>query len=381
MPYDTEKITPTAVLVGFTLRNKVDPRAGLVDPLHELRQLVESMGADVTGEVFQKNMNFESRTLISRHLLALAKNEVERTKSTLLCVDDNLSGSQRAHIEDKAGCEVLDRTEVILQIFARRAQTSEGILQVEHAQLTYLLPRLRGRGGKELSALGGGIGTRGPGETQLETDRRVIRKRLASLKKKIEKIGQHREIQRKQRVMSGIPLIALVGYTNAGKSTLLNKLTGPGKLEAYVDNRLFATLDPITRKTYAPTLGREVLVTDTVGFIDRLPTELVAAFRATLEEAVFADLLVVVVDGSEPDWERKLDVVEKTLNEIGAGNIQRVLVFSKCDLYAVHVHVENPDEIAIDTRSVTNGLRVSGVTGEGIDEFWEEVADMLKVEY
>jgi GTP-binding protein HflX len=241
------------------------------------------------------------------------------------------------------------------------------------------LDTITGAAGGPAAGAVGGIGTRGTGEKQLEIDRRIVSKRITELKRELADIDSRkvREIETRK----GMFKICLVGYTNAGKSTLLNKLTGPGKLEAYVDNRLFATLDPITRKTYAPTLGREVLVTDTVGFIDRLPTELVAAFRATLEEAVFADLLVVVVDGSEPDWERKLDVVEKTLNEIGAGNIQRVLVFSKCDLYAVHVHVENPDEIAIDTRSVTNGLRVSGVTGEGIDEFWEEVADMLKVEY
>ena len=366
------------MLVGFTLRNKPDARSQLADPLQELRLLAESMGAEIVGEVFQNNMNPASRTLISTHLLGMAKSEIERTHATLLCVDDNLSGSQRAHIEDEAGCEVLDRAEVILQIFARRAHTTEGKLQVEHAQLTYLLPRLKGRGGKDLSALGGGIGTRGPGETQLETDRRVIRKRISVLRQKIEKIGQRREIQRKQRRESGIPLIALVGYTNAGKSTLLNKLTGMGKTEAYTDNRLFATLDPLTRKTYSPALGREVLVTDTVGFIDRLPTELIAAFRATLEEAIFADLLVIVIDGSESDWERKFDVVEKTLDEIGAVGIPKVKVFSKCDLYpAFQIVSDNPDEIAIDTVSVTNGLRVSGVTGEGIGQFWEEVGERL----
>ncbi|MCX6645377.1 MAG: GTPase HflX [bacterium] len=379
MTNETEQIIPTAVLVGFTLRNKQDPRSRLADPLLELRLLVQSMGAEVTGEVFQNNMNLESRTLISAHLLGLAVNEVKRTHATLLCVDDNLTGSQRAHIEDEAGCEVLDRSEVILQIFAQRAQTSEGKLQVEHAQLTYLLPRLKGRGGKDLSALGGGIGTRGPGETQLETDRRVIRKRLSVLRKKIELIGQRRETQRKQRRQSRIPMIALVGYTNAGKSTLLNKLAGAGKPEAYTDNRLFATLDPLTRKTYAPTLGREILVTDTVGFIDRLPTELIAAFRATLEEAVFTDLLVIVIDGNEPDWERKLEVVEKTLKEIGAGDLPRLKVFSKCDLYPdAEISPDISGEITIDAGSMKTGLRVSGVTGEGLEGFWEEVGDRLK---
>lgn len=372
MTYETEKAVPTAVLVGFTFRSRRDSRSHLDDPLEELRQLVTSMGAKVIGEVFQRNMNPESGTLISSHLLKLAKNEVERTQASLLCMDERLSGSQRANIEDEVGCEVLDRTEVILQIFAQRAHTAEGMLQVELAQLTYLLPRLRGRGGKELSALGGGIGTRGPGETKLETDRRVIGKRLSHLKGKIEQIGKRRETQRKRRQQSGIPVIALVGYTNAGKSTLLNALAGS---EAYADNRLFATLDPLTRKAYAPTINREVLLTDTVGFIDRLPTELIAAFRATLEEAIYADLLAIVIDGSEDEWERKLEVVEETLDEIGAGDIPRMLVFSKFDLYR---HEEpSEEEILIGNAPVMDGVRVSGKTGEGIEEFWEEVGEMI----
>jgi len=377
MTYETGNVTPTAVIVGFTLRNKRDTRSALDDPLTELRKLVTSMGAEVIGEVFQKNMSPEGRTLISTHLLGLAKNEVSRLHATLLCVDDTLSGSKRANIEDDVGCEVLDRTEVILQIFARRAQTTEGNLQVELAQLTYLLPRLRGRGGQELSALGGGIGTRGPGETKLETDRRVIGKRIAVLRRKIEQIAKRREVQRKRRQQSGIPLIALVGYTNAGKSTLLNALAVPGKPEAYADDRLFATLDPLTRKAYAPSLNREILLTDTVGFIERLPTELVAAFRATLEESLFADLLVIVVDGSDVDWQRKFDVVEKTLGEIGAGAIPRMIVFTKSDLYSPPD--EAPDEIAFDDRNFRNGCIISAVTGEGLDRFWEEIAERVVV--
>jgi GTP-binding protein HflX len=373
MLYETEKPTPTAVLVGFTLRNKRDPRALLEDPLLELRQLVESMQCNLVGEVFQRNMNPESRTFISTHLFGLAKAEVERTKATLLCVDDTLTGTQRANVENEVGCEVLDRTEVILQIFARRAQTAEGMLQVELAQLTYLKSRLRGRGGKELSALGGGIGTRGPGETKLETDRRVIGKRIALLEGKIKQLEKRRETMRKRRRQAGVPMIALVGYTNAGKSTLLNALSGS---DAYADNRLFATLDPLTRKAYASPLGKEVLLTDTVGFIERLPPELVAAFRATLEEAVFADLLAVIVDGSDSDWPRKLDVVEQTIQEIGAGKIPRVLVFSKADL--LPLSEEEPDTITIGEVPVMNGVRVSAITGEGLEEFWGEVGERLR---
>jgi GTP-binding protein HflX len=238
--------------------------------------------------------------------------------------------------------------------------------------LTYLKPRLRGRGGKELSALGGGIGTRGPGETELETDRRVIERRIAALKGKIKEIGKRREIQRKRRSQSGIPMVALVGYTNAGKTTLLNALAGS---DAYADDRLFATLDPLTRKAYAQPLGKEILLTDTVGFIDRLPAELVAAFRATLEEAVFAEILAVVVDGSEPGWSRKLDIVEETLKVIGAGEIPQVIVLTKSDL--VREAEAEPGTITIGEVPEAAGVRVSGVTGEGLDEFWEEVGERL----
>ncbi len=384
MSYETEKAVPTAILVGFTFRSKRDRRAMLDDPLAELRLLVESMGCEVAGEVFQRNMQPKERYLISAHLVELAKTEIKRTGTgaSCLCVDDTLSGSQRANIEDQVECEVLDRTEAILQIFARRAHTSEGMLQVELAQLTYLLPRLRGRGGQELSALGGGIGTRGPGETKLETDRRVIRKRISLLKRKIEVVRKRRATQRKKRRQSGVPVIALVGYTNAGKTTLLNALSGA---DAYADDRLFATLDPVTRKAYAPPIEREILVTDTVGFIDRLPTELVAAFRATLEEALFADLLVLVVDGSEPEWERKLEVVEQTVEDIGAGEMPRLLVFSKADLYGETVgnpidadEDEDPDDtITIGDAPVMDGVRVSALKGTGLSDFWDAVGEEL----
>ncbi len=365
MNYPTQNPEPTAILVGFTLRGVRSATPLPDEPLAELKLLVESMGAHVTGEVFQRNMGKDGKTLISKHLLGLAKAEGERTNASLLCVDETLSGSQRANVEDEVGCEVLDRTEVILQIFARRAQTSDGILQVELAQLSYLLPRLRGRGGQELSALGGGIGTRGPGETKLETDRRVIQKRISNLRRKIKDIGKHRQIQRKRRMQAGIPTIALVGYTNAGKSTLLNAISSGGKPKAYADDRLFATLDPLTRKTWSPVLGREVLVTDTVGFIDRLPTELVAAFKATLEEVLYSDLLAIVVDGNDHDWETKLEVVEKTLRDIEATEAPRLVIFTKSDLYG-------------DKWPMRDGVKLSAVTGEGLDVFWEEVGDLIR---
>jgi len=372
MTYETENAAPAAVLVGFTIRNVRDGRVHIDDPLAELRELVESMGSRVVGEVFQNNMKRYERFLISRHLVNMAKVEVERTGAGLVCVDDTLSGSQRANIEDEIGCEVLDRTEVILQIFARRAHTADGILQVELAQLTYLLPRLRGRGGKELSALGGGIGTRGPGETKLETDRRVIAKRISKLKKEIELVGRRRGIQRRKRKKSGIPMVSLVGYTNSGKTTLLNAISGE---QAYADDRLFATLDPLTRRVFVPKLNREVLFTDTVGFIDRLPTELIAAFKSTLEEVTFADLLAVLVDGSESGWPRKLEVVDRTIKEIGAGEIPRVIVFTKSDLYSEAN--ETIGYAGTDEEFSGGGVKVSAINGEGIDKFFDSISGIL----
>lgn len=373
MGYATEKSKPSAILIGFTLRNKRDSRDKIDDPLEELRLLVDSFGCDVKGEVFQKNMQRDVRTLVSRHLIELAKMEIDRTGATTVCVDDTLTGAQRANLEDAVGVEVLDRTEVILQIFARRAHTSEGMLQVELAQLTYLKPRLKGRGGNDLSALGGGIGTRGPGETKLETDRRVINIRISTLKKKLDTLAKRRDTQRKRRKNSGVPVIALVGYTNAGKSTLLNALSGA---DAYADDRLFATLDPLTRKAWSEVLKREILITDTVGFIDRLPTELIEAFKSTLEEAVYADLLIYVVDASDSDWERKLEVVHKTINDIGAKEIPKIIAFNKMDL--LEVEQVKSDEIEFSPQVEMVGVKISAVKGTGLEQMWDEIYESLE---
>jgi len=249
--------------------------------------------------------------------------------ATTAIFDQELSGAQVRNLEEGLDLKIIDRTQLILDIFAGRAKTREGIIQVELAQLSYLLPRLMGHG-KNLSRLGGGIGTRGPGETKLETDRRHIRERIAELKRQLAEVVRHRSVQRERRRKTGVTQVALVGYTNAGKSTLLRELTNA---DVYVENRLFATLDPTSRAWTLPD-GTEVVLTDTVGFIQNLPHELVAAFRSTLEEAAEADLILHVVDSSSPYREEQMAVVDRILTELGAGDKPRIVLYNKIDLCA-----------------------------------------------
>ncbi|MBC7107137.1 MAG: GTPase HflX, partial [Firmicutes bacterium] len=309
------------MLVGVRL-----PGDAAADGLEELAGLADSAGAEVVGRVCQERHRPDPAFFVGRGK-ALALAEMARgLGADLVIFDHELSAAQARNLEDVMGVRVVDRTQVILDIFARRARTREGKLQVELAQLNYLLPRLTGAG-TALSRLGGGIGTRGPGETKLETDRRRVRRRIYELRRQLEEVRRHRAVLRQARRERAYPLVALVGYTNAGKSTLFRALTGA---EVPVEDKLFATLDPFVRRAELPE-GGTVLLTDTVGFIRRLPHHLIAAFRATLEEVRAADLLLHVADARSPDLEEKIAAVGRVLEELGAADRPAILVYNKID--------------------------------------------------
>lgn len=294
--------------------------------LEELTRLTETAGASVVGIVVQRRSRPDPVTFVGRGKVEEIRARARETGADLAIFDEELSPAQQRNLERQLDTKVLDRTALVLDIFAQRARTREGRLQVELAQMTYLLPRLAGRG-VVLSRLGGGIGTRGPGETKLEVDRRRIRSRITDLERAIASMRQHRRLQRQARHDAALPVVALIGYTNAGKSSLLNSLTEADVLTA---DKLFATLDPTVRKALLPN-HRPVLLVDTVGFIQKLPHDLVAAFRATLEEVVEADLLVHVIDGSHPHWAEQMVAVEEVLHELGAADTPRVNAINKVD--------------------------------------------------
>jgi GTP-binding protein HflX len=337
------------------------------DDLAELAELLRTAGVGVVGEMVQRREQPHPNTYLGPGKVAEAKAAALAADANLIACDDELSARQERNLEQAIGLPVVDRTTVILDIFASHAGSAEGKLQVELAQLEYNLARMRGLW-SHLERLGGGIGTRGPGETQIETDRRLARDRIAVLRRRLEHVKGTRAVQRAERERASLPTIALVGYTNAGKSTLLNALTGS---EVGVRDRLFHTLDPTTRTLRLD--GRPHLMTDTVGFISKLPHQLVDAFAATLEETRRADLLAHVLDASAP--EEQADVmrrsVEQTLEEIGAGERPRLLVLNKIDLL---------DEAARDELRLRHpdAVLVSGVTGEGLDELGERIARELQ---
>jgi len=294
--------------------------------MEELARLADSAGGVIVETLVQHRGKPVPATFLGKGKVEELKRLCEEVTADLVIADHELTPVQQRNLEDALELKVIDRTALVLDIFARRAQTHEGRLQVELAQMTYMLPRLAGRS-PMLSRLGGGIGTRGPGETKLEVDRRRIRRRITDLRRQIGEIRQHRSLQRKARKEAQFPTIALVGYTNSGKSTLLNALTGA---DAFVEDKLFATLDPMVRKVTLPN-QRPVLLIDTVGFITRLPTQLVAAFRATLEEVTEADVLVHVVDGSHPDWREQMKSVNKVLADLDAADKPTVIAVNKTD--------------------------------------------------
>jgi len=314
-----------AILVG--VESPGDDPEHAAYSLEELARLVDTAGAEVLSQLTQKRSRPDAATFLGSGKTEEVAELCRSLNADLVVFDRELSPRQARNLEAITGVRVIDRTQVILDIFARRARTSEGKLQVELAQLNYLLPRLTGKG-IELSRLGGGIGTRGPGETKLEVDRRRIRQRINDLKAELENVHKHRDLLRRSRKEAPIPLVSLVGYTNAGKSTILRMLTGADVL---VEDKLFATLDPTTRRVVLPN-NEAVLLTDTVGFIQRLPHHLVAAFRATLEEVVEADLLLHVVDASHPDIKGQIEAVDQVLESLGAAAKPTLMVYNKIDL-------------------------------------------------
>ncbi|MEV2908620.1 GTPase HflX [Paenibacillus larvae] len=316
-----------AILVSLVTQTFKHYEALAEYSLQELIQLAQTAGVEVLETMTQSREVPDSRWFIGKGKAEELKNRIEETGANTAIFDQELSGAQVRNLEALLDVKIIDRTQLILDIFAQRAKTREGIIQVELAQLSYLLPRLSGHG-KNLSRLGGGIGTRGPGESKLETDRRHIRRRINELKSQLQEVVKHRNLHRARRKKSGVVQVALVGYTNAGKSTLLRELT---QADVYVENQLFATLDPTSRTMKLPS-GKDIVLTDTVGFIQNLPHDLIAAFRATLEEANEADLILHVVDSSSKMRQEQMRVVDEVLEELGASGKPAITVFNKIDL-------------------------------------------------
>ena len=331
------------------------------ESLEELASLAETAGAMVITRVMQNRLKPDPATFIGSGKAEELSLVCQAMEIDLAIVDDELTGAQQRNLENVLGVRVIDRTALILDIFAQRAQTAEGKLQVELAQMKYRLPRLTGMG-TVLSRLGGGIGTRGPGETQLEVDRRRIRKRIDDLQSQLKELKRQRDIRRARRDKQGQTTVALVGYTNAGKSTLLNALSGADVL---VEDKLFATLDPVMRNVELPE-NRSCLLVDTVGFIRKLPHQLVEAFHSTLEEALYADLLVVVSDVSNPQYREQRDTVFRVLNDLGAGNKPVLEALNKADRAKIGDEVEPADAILISAKE-----------GRGLDRLKEEISKRI----
>ncbi len=372
-----------AVLVGVVMRED-DPDEVEVS-LDELERLLDTAGGEVFARMVQNKPTPDPRTLIGSGKVEELAELCRANDIDLVVFDCDLSPVQIRNLEDdirgenlrrdggKMKLRVIDRSMLILDIFALHAVTAEGKLQVELAQLQYTAPRMTGHG-VEMSRLGGGIGTRGPGESKLESDRRHMKRRVDALRAELEVVEKNRRTMRASRDRSGLPRVAIVGYTNAGKSTLLNALTGAGIL---AEDKLFATLDPTTRKFTLPG-GETILLTDTVGFIRKLPHHLVSAFRSTLEEAVYADIILLLLDASDPECEKQLEVTEQLLDELGAGGKPTLYVFNKCDREAVDTTalmgivarkgLVFADGTAASSDATRAAVTVSALTGRGLDD-------------
>ncbi len=359
--FKVEKIEEKVILVGVSFREGDDTE----DSMTELAELAETAGAEVVGMTVQGRANIHPGTYVGSGKLQEIRQMISDLQADGIICDDELSPAQLRNMEKELDCKVMDRTLVILDIFAARASTSEGKIQVELAQLRYRLSRLTGLG-TSLSRLGGGIGTRGPGEKKLEMDRRLIKTRISQLKRELEEVRQHREVNRGQRSRNHTKVAAIVGYTNAGKSTLLNRLTGAGVLE---EDKLFATLDPTTRKLKLDS-GQEILLTDTVGFIRKLPHHLIEAFRSTLEEAKYADLIIHVVDASNPQREKQMQIVYETLQNLGVSGKKVITLFNKQDKL-------QEQEVMKDFKADYT-LKISAATGTGLEQLKEILEEVLR---
>jgi len=356
-----------AILVSVPLRGS-DHEIHAEEHLDELERLADTAGAEVAGRMIQRLRKISPKLLIGSGKLEELGDMVASCDATLVIFDEELSPVQGKNLENTLGVRLMDRAELILDIFATRARTNEAKMQVELAQMEYLLPRLA-RMWTHLSRIRGGIGLRGPGETQIETDRRLIRRKIGQLKRKLENVGRHRDVLRRGHERRGILSAALVGYTNAGKSSLLRVLSGA---DVFVEDRLFATLDTIAREVFVPPKGK-IRLTDTVGFIRKLPHDLVASFKATLEEVSRADVLLHVIDAAHPDWEEQVAVVDRTMGDLSLNSRHVVHVFNKMD------RIPNRDELrARASHRYEDAVFVSALEPPVVDELKTKFVELVE---
>ena len=359
--FETDEEIERVILVGVQLADDDDAESSL----EELKELADTAGAVTVGKVIQPRDSFHPATYIGKGKLEELRVLIDQLDATGIICDDELTPAQLKNLEDELATKVMDRTMVILDIFAAHATTSEGKIQVEMAQLKYRMTRLAGLG-TTLSRLGGGIGTRGPGEKKIETDRRIIRDRITRLSRQLKEVSSHREITRQQRSEDSVMTAAIVGYTNAGKSTLLNRLTDSDVLS---QDKLFATLDPTTRMLKL-TNKEKILLTDTVGFIRKLPHNLIEAFKSTLEEARYSDIIIHVVDCSNPDMDRQIKTVYDTLQQLEVKDKIVVTLFNKCD--------KLQDIPVLKDLNARYTINISAKTGEGLEKLDEVLQEIIR---